>query len=78
MNKDTKYGLIGDLVEIKWRDSQLFLTQCNEEDDFKVAVITSVGQLVKVTDKGVVLAGDMLDDGEMRRVIIIPEENIIK
>jgi hypothetical protein len=26
----------------------------------------------------VVLAGDMLDDGEMRRVIIIPEENIIK
>lgn len=76
--QDTKYGLIGALVEIKWRDSNLHLTQCNEEDDFEVAIITSVGQLVKVQDKAVVLAGDMLDDGEIRRVIVIPEENIIK
>jgi hypothetical protein len=74
---DTKYGFIGDLVEIKWRDSNMHITQCNQEDEFKVAVITSIGQLVKIQDDAVVLAGDILDDGEIRRVIVIPEENII-
>lgn len=74
----TKFGLIGDLVEIQWRDSTLFLTQCNEKDDFKISILTSIGQLIAVTDSAVVIAGDILKDGEIRRVIAIPLENIIQ
>lgn len=77
MKTNTKYGLIGDLVEIRWRDSNMYLTQCNVDDDFTVATMLSIGQLVKVMDDAIVLAGDILDDGEIRRVIVIPIENIV-
>jgi hypothetical protein len=68
---------IGTLKQIKWRDSKLYLTQCNKEDNFKVAEICSVGYLVKEDKNSITLAGDVLDDGDIRRAIIIPKENII-
>lgn len=77
MKEKTKYGLIGDIVEIEWRDSSLNITQCNASDTFTAEVIKSIGELVKVENDCVVIAGDILKDGEIRRVIVIPEENII-
>jgi len=56
----------------------MYITQISREEDFKIAEICSVGYLVKETKDSIVLAGDVLDDGEIRRVIIIPKENIIK
>lgn len=61
---------------VKWRDSNIYLTQCHREDDFEVEVITSVGFLVSETKDQIVLAGDSLGD-DVRRVIVIPKENII-
>ena len=68
---------LGEVVKINWRDSNLYITQCNVDDDFEVALLTSIGELVKETDDYLVLAGDVLKDGEIRRVIVIPKENII-
>lgn len=68
----------GDIVEIKWRDSTMYITQCSKDDDFSVTEITSVGQFIKQDEKSVVIAGDILSDGELRRVIIIPKENIVE
>lgn len=68
----------GRLRQVFWRDSRMYITQISREEDFKIAEICSVGYLVKETKDSIVLAGDVLDDGEIRRVIIIPKENIIK
>lgn len=69
---------IGKLKSIKWRDSRMYITQCNKDDKFDVSVIISCGFVVKEDKKSIVLAGDVIDDGDIRRVIIIPKENIIK
>ena len=69
---------IGKLKQVRWRDSRMYITQCNKEDKFDVATICSVGYVVKDTKDSIVLAGDVLDDGDIRRVIIIPKENSIK
>lgn len=61
---------------IKWRDSNLYITQCARDDVYEVAVITSTGFLIEEDDEKVVLAGDLVGD-ELRRVIVIPKENII-
>ena len=66
------------LRQIKWRDSRLHITQTYKEDFFEVAIIRSVGFFIREDKDSIVLAGDVLDDGEIRRVIIIPKENIIK
>ena len=50
-----------------------------EEDldtDWKVAIIQSVGFIIKETDTFIVLAGDLLENS-CRRTIVIPKENIV-
>lgn len=67
----------GKLRQVRWRDNRLYITQCSKDDKFEVAVICSVGYVVSEDKKQIVLAGDVLDDGDVRRVIVIPKENIL-
>lgn len=66
-----------ELVEIKWRDSRMYIEQCNQDDELDICVISSVGYKIKETKNVITLAGDLVD-GDIRRVICIPKENIIK
>jgi len=67
----------GKLKQIEWRDSRLYITQCSKDEDFQVETIISTGYVVSENNKQIVLAGDVLADGDVRRVIVIPKENII-
>lgn len=64
------------IKRIKWRDSNMFITQEARNTDWKVAVIESVGFVIREDKDNIVLAGDLLDE-DVRRVIVIPKENII-
>lgn len=75
--KNTKYGMIGDIVKIKWRDSNLYLTQGHKNDDYQIATILSIGELIDIDDEKIVIAGDIVNGNEVRRVVVIPVENII-
>lgn len=55
----------------------MYLTQCSKEDVFEVATIISTGYVVSENKRQIVLAGDVLENGDVRRVIVIPKENII-
>jgi hypothetical protein len=67
----------GKLKQIRWRDSRMYITQCSKEDVFEVSEIYSVGYVVKEDKNSITLAGDVLNDGDVRRVIVIPKENIL-
>lgn len=65
---------------IKWRDSSIYTEQVGRDEPFKVSIMVSVGLLIEYDDK-YVLAGDLVgegDDCDLRRVIVIPKENVIK
>lgn len=63
-------------VEVIWRDSNMYLTQCNKDDGFTYETIISYGNLIQENDEQIVIAGDCMQD-DVRRVIVIPNENII-
>lgn len=65
------------IVKIKWRDSQMYITQESQEINFDYAIIESVGFLIKKDKTKLVLAGDLVGE-DYRRVLVIPIENIIK
>jgi hypothetical protein len=44
-------------------------------EDFGVAIVESVGFVILENAEKIVLAGDLIDD-DVRRVIVIPKENI--
>ena len=75
--KTNKKFIIGNTITVIWRDSNMYITQMNIDDEFEIAEITSIGQLITVDKDKIVLAGDLLANGEVRRVIVIPRENII-
>ena len=60
--------IVGDLLKVKWRDSSIYLA---------IEEITSMGELISFDEYQIVLAGDTLSNGDVRRVIVIPRENII-
>jgi len=62
---------------IKWRDSRMYLAQEEIDSKWEVCVITSVGFVIEETKDHIVLAGDIVDE-DVRRVIVIPKENIVK
>lgn len=64
------------IVVVEWRDSRMYLEQCPVDSEWEACVITSVGHLVEDTKERVVLAGDHLDE-DVRRVIVIPRENVV-
>ncbi len=70
--------IVGKIVQIHWRDSRMYITQQSKDDEFEVATIISCGYVIKEDKKSITLAGDVLDEGDVRRVIVIPKENIIK
>ncbi len=55
----------------------MYINQLEKETDFDVCIIESVGFLLKETKDKIILAGDIVD-GDVRRVIVIPKENIVK
>ena len=61
---------------IKWRDSRMYINQCERDSEWEVCIITSVGYVIEDNKDFIVLAGDLVDD-EVRRVIVIPKENIV-
>lgn len=67
----------GKLKSIRWRDSRIYITQCSKEDNFGVEIIISTGFVVSEDKKQIVLAADVLESGDVRRVIVIPKENIL-
>lgn len=64
-------------VMITWRDSNRYLEQIEQDHDFQTVLINTVGHLVSADKFKVVVAQDEID-GELRGVIAIPTENIIK
>lgn len=62
--------------KVKWRDSRMYINQIEKESTFEIAILTSVGFVIKDTKDFLVLAGDLLED-DIRRTIVIPKENII-
>ena len=62
---------------IMWNDSNMYITQTHISEDWKTCVIESVGYVIEDTKSHVVLAGDCVGDDEVRRVIVIPKENIL-
>jgi len=63
--------------KIKWRDSQLYFTQESTEGKWEVSEVDSVGYIIAEDDDKIVLAGDVIN-GDVRRIIVIPRENVIK
>jgi hypothetical protein len=61
---------------ITWRDSTMHITQETRDTKWEVQIITSVGFVIYEDKKIIVLAGDTLGE-DVRRVIVIPKENII-
>lgn len=74
--KVVKKDRVGDFIQIRWRDSNIYMPQCNKDDHFEVETITSIGYVVSEDEKKIVLAGDVLSTGDIRRVIVIPKENL--
>lgn len=73
-------NLIGKIIVVDWRDSNMYITQCNVKDDLDIVVITSIGKLLSCDTTKIILIGDIVgseEDGEIRRVISIPLENVI-
>lgn len=74
MNKNK----IGDHIIVKWRDSGLYLSQCEKDDKFEINVVISSGFLIQEDKDMIVLSGDVIvNNSSIRRVISIPKENIV-
>ena len=65
------------IKRVKWRDSCVLRDQQTIDADFDVAIMESVGFVLQEDAKKLVLAGELLENGNARRIIVIPKENII-
>jgi hypothetical protein len=65
------------IKRVKWRDSCVLRDQQTIDADFDVAIMESVGFVLQEDAKKLVLAGELLENGNARRTIVIPKENII-
>lgn len=66
------------MVRVKWRDSMILHDQQEVDADFDVAIMDSIGFLLKEDDTKLVLAGELLENATARRIIVIPKENLIR
>lgn len=64
-------------MTVKWRDSRLYITQEAGDSEWEACTIISTGFVIEENESVLVLAGDLVDGGDVRRVIVIPKENII-
>lgn len=65
------------ISRVIWRDSNIYLKQCSIDDDFTYETIVSYGKTIQEDDEQITLAGDTIREKDVRRVIVIPKENII-
>lgn len=65
-----------DIYKITWRDSQIINEQGANNYNFQVAIIESVGFLLKEDSDKIVITRDLMDEDESRGVLIIPLEAI--
>lgn len=66
------------IVKVTWRDSHRYMYQMSQEDDVETTEIETVGWLIRKQNKDLVIAQDIFPNGDMRGVMVIPHENIIK
>ncbi len=64
-------------VQVTWRDSHRYTYQMNPSETIETALIGTVGYLVRRDKKMIVLAQDDIM-GDVRGVIAIPMENVVK
>lgn len=64
-------------VKITWRDSQRYTYQMAVDENVSIIVIETVGFFVREDKQMIVLCQDNVG-GDLRGVICIPKENIIK
>ncbi|MCP4668239.1 MAG: hypothetical protein GY849_17980 [Deltaproteobacteria bacterium] len=65
-----------EIIKVIWRDSNIYIEQCHKTDVFSYETLITYGKLIQENKEQIVVAGDILGD-EVRRVIVIPKENII-
>lgn len=65
-------------IKIIWRDSKRYIYQMENDEKVSVATIETMGWLWKIEKDSYIIAQDILDDSDVRGVIVIPKENIIK
>ena len=64
-----------DIARVFWRDSSLFITQHGEEVELLAKEIESIGFVIKNNKDVLAITGDLIE-GEKRRTLVIPKENI--
>ena len=64
-------------VQVTWRDSNQYFEQCKKDLDFEVSVLQTIGFLISEDKTKLVLSGDLVDEEDCRRIIVIPKENIV-
>jgi hypothetical protein len=77
MQKDYQTEDLKEIKLIEWRDSSVQITQEPQDSKWEVAYLASVGFVLVEDNDKIVLAGDLLE-GDCRRVIVIPKENITR
>jgi hypothetical protein len=65
------------IAKILWRDSHRYTYQMENADGVDITLIATVGFLVSMDKEKVILSQDDIE-GELRGVIAIPRENIVK
>jgi hypothetical protein len=65
------------IIKVTWRDSHRYMYQMEDTLDCEVTTIESVGFLTFKDKNKVIIAQDLIDE-DLRGVLVIPKENIIK
>lgn len=65
------------ILKITWRDSHRYTYQMDREEPVEYAIIETVGWFVSEDKEQIVLAQDIIGE-DIRGVIVIPKENIVK
>lgn len=64
-------------LEVTWRDSHRYIYQMSPDEKIEISTIGTVGYLVRRDKQMIVLAQDDIM-GDIRGVIAIPMENVIR
>lgn len=64
-------------IKITWRDSKRYTYQMENDEETKVTIIETIGWLYKTEKDNFVVCQDILDECDVRGVIVIPKENVV-
>lgn len=65
------------ILKVTWRDSHRYVYQMEADENVGITTIETIGFFVKEDKEMIVLCQDDIE-GDLRGVICIPKENIIK